>query len=492
MIPTEVNVQQVMQRVVDQFGDAAVLTRPVLEDGTLVDLELEYGNAASQHLLIAGPATTGDTMLQHATGFLRYREYFENAWFGSTQRFEFDNRSGVEPNIRRAVWEMSLRRIDDHLLMVVVDTTEHHEYRSLIEQVGERQRSMLDRLLESATLWDPVRNDRGELVDMVLAYMNPPTEAIAPALRLGMRHSEQAGESHEPVMEWVRHIAQNGGSATTEFSNADHRFGNTTVRHGLLRGEWMDGQMAIFLRDETQLVEALDHLGETVSQLASARDDERSRLAEALHDGPLQQMIGVQLQLYALAEQQDGELAATLNRLAVALGEAGNSVRSQSFAMFSHRLPHEHLGDAVRAEANRRLEGLQVEMEFHDHIGRRRIPDEVQRLVVRTVGELVSNVVRHADASHLTVTVACDGRWLRATVHDDGVGIDDTAKLGFGLSLAHVQVQDAGGFLTLERGPEGGTEALLTVPVRRSATQQRPIAALGSPAFGSRALGWFR
>lgn len=481
-----------MERVVDQFGDAAVLARPVLEAGEVVDLVLEYGNQASQHLLVAGPADAGSSMTEHVGAFRATRTWFDQAWHGAPQRFEFDNRNGSEPNVRRAVWELSVRRIDDYLLMVAVDSTESHERVALIEQADQRQRAMLDRLLESVTLWDPVRDRGGTLVDLTLDYLNPCTLDLVPGLRQGMRLSEVMATGHPDVVTWLRTLEARGIAQTTEFENLDFRFGDTTVRHGLLHADWVNGQVAMFLRDETRLIETLHHLSETAAQLATARDDERSRLAEALHDGPLQKMIGVQLQLFALAEQQTGPLATKLEELATALGEAANDVRSQSFVMFSHRIVHEHLVDAVRAELTRRLDGVSLVVDVADRLGRRRVPDDLQRLVVRTVGELVSNVVKHAEAGRATISMESDGRWLRVAVDDDGIGIDDGATLGFGLSCAHVQVQDAGGFLSLERRPEGGTTAQLTLPVRRSANQHRQLGALGSPVFGSKALGWFR
>mgnify|MGYP003346917376 CR=1 FL=1 len=59
-----------------------------------------------------------------------------------------------------------------------VDATENHDRMPRVEPPESRQRATLDRLLENVTLQDPIRDDQGHVVDLVLDNMNPPTTVM--------------------------------------------------------------------------------------------------------------------------------------------------------------------------------------------------------------------------------------------------------------------------------------------------------------------------
>ena len=99
-----------------------------------------------------------------------------------------------------------------------------------------------------------------------------------------------------------------------------------------------------------------------------------------------------------------------------------------------------------------------------------RLSHEVEVAVYRIVQEALTNVVKHAAASHVSVVLSCEGDKLSVVVEDDGCGFDTNAKLQeagdrLGLFGMEERAQLVGGSLTVEASPGQGTAVYLRVPV---------------------------
>jgi two-component system NarL family sensor kinase len=98
-------------------------------------------------------------------------------------------------------------------------------------------------------------------------------------------------------------------------------------------------------------------------------------------------------------------------------------------------------------------------------------------LLFTAARELVTNVVKHARATRLDVRLALRGERAELVVADNGVGVADgrlAARLAeghIGLESHRVRLEAADGRLNLAPGPNGGTVAIVQVPV------QSPVAA---------------
>jgi signal transduction histidine kinase len=79
------------------------------------------------------------------------------------------------------------------------------------------------------------------------------------------------------------------------------------------------------------------------------------------------------------------------------------------------------------------------------------------------VREAVSNVLRHARAAELAVTVSLDGDLL-VEVSDTGIGIPETVVRS-GLRNLERRAAEAGGSFRVERRSGGGTRLMWTVPL---------------------------
>jgi anti-sigma regulatory factor (Ser/Thr protein kinase) len=103
-----------------------------------------------------------------------------------------------------------------------------------------------------------------------------------------------------------------------------------------------------------------------------------------------------------------------------------------------------------------------------------------QTMLYRVVQESLTNVVRHAGAASVRVTLGRSGGDVRLTVHDDGRGFDTAEIAGlvraghFGLAGMRRRIKLASNSLTVESPAEGGTTITVLVPDRTPADGGRP------------------
>lgn len=212
--------------------------------------------------------------------------------------------------------------------------------------------------------------------------------------------------------------------------------------------------------------ELLEDRTELVGQLMSTEDRERRALAEQLHDGALQYLLGARHDLEDARERAEPEAFA---RLELALTESSRLLRSTVAELHPAVLEHAGLARALRQLADSASAGRpEIAVQLDGWSDELRTP--VDGLLYGAARELVSNVVKHADAASATITLTLERGTARLTVADDGRGIDERAaelSLGrghIGLASQRARIEAAGGTLTLE-GAEGlGTTALVELP----------------------------
>ncbi|HEX3906561.1 MAG TPA: ATP-binding protein [Mycobacteriales bacterium] len=207
-------------------------------------------------------------------------------------------------------------------------------------------------------------------------------------------------------------------------------------------------------------------------QAVEASDNERRRIASDLHDGVVQDLAGVAFQLAGSA-RQDAVLPATstlLERSATQVRESITSLRSLLVDIYPPKLAEAGLSaalmDLTTAASIRGLvtscevDGIDVE-----------IPSPTDRLIYRAAREAIRNVVTHAKARHLTVTVTTHDGMATLVVADDGVGFSEetaaarAAEGHVGLRGLADLVADASGRLQIESSPGNGTRLRLELPI---------------------------
>ena len=218
------------------------------------------------------------------------------------------------------------------------------------------------------------------------------------------------------------------------------------------------------LQDRTALLR--DRTG-LLTELAGVEQRERAELAEHLHDGALQYLLAAAQDLQEVEEDGDQQ---ALARVRTALTESTELLRSTVSDLHPAVLEQAGLAAAVQALLASVARGrLRAEVSAQNWPTRLRTA--VDGLLYSSVREFVGNVVKHAKASSVVVTLRREQDNAVVTVVDDGVGLDPqvlTSRLAqghIGLQARRVRLEAAGGSLQFTTGPGGGTTVTMTVPL---------------------------
>jgi PAS domain S-box-containing protein len=217
-------------------------------------------------------------------------------------------------------------------------------------------------------------------------------------------------------------------------------------------------------------------------RLAQSQEDARRRIAADLHDGTVQQLLGIG---YLLDEQQRrldaGEAAATqtddaAQMIAKVRGEMHQAVVQLRQAIGELRVVGlDELG--LRAALEAYLERLMNErdgdrpaIELDMDADRGRLPAEIAHCLFRVVQEALRNALRHARARQIKVCLRLHPGEALLEVRDDGCGFQVPAQLDmlvldghFGLVGLAEQVAWVGGQLDVRAQPGAGTSVLARV-----------------------------
>jgi two-component system NarL family sensor kinase len=206
-----------------------------------------------------------------------------------------------------------------------------------------------------------------------------------------------------------------------------------------------------------------------LAELMGIEERERRSLAENLHDGALQYVLGARLDLEDLRE---GDSSDALNRLDEALSESSRLLRSTVTELHPAVLEQSGLPRALESlvAALAPRAGLAASLDVDEWPVEARTP--LDMLLFTCARELVTNVVKHARAERLDVRLALRGDRAELVVEDDGVGMADgivasrLAQGHIGLESHRIRLEAADGHLVLTPRPAGGTIATVDLPVR--------------------------
>ena len=233
--------------------------------------------------------------------------------------------------------------------------------------------------------------------------------------------------------------------------------------------EGLNHMLAARQHNEELITGLARDLEATAISLVEAREHERRALAIALHDTTLQGMIAAMWQVDALLEQGDG--APALERLRRDLEALVNQTRAVTTGLRPPALEESGLGAAVDELARRTESESGLAVEVDDRLRGARFVSAVEMLMYRMVQEALQNVRKHAQATTVQVVLEREDGLVRATVTDDGIGVDDAldtegARDGHrGMISMRDTVRLAKGRFSMTAG-HPGTVVSVEVPVR--------------------------
>jgi signal transduction histidine kinase len=218
---------------------------------------------------------------------------------------------------------------------------------------------------------------------------------------------------------------------------------------------------------------------ESLARSLRASERERARWARELHDETLQQLAGLKVLLSGTRRR--AQLDDVINTaLGQAIGQIEDSIGELRRLIADLRpatLDDLGLAPAVEALVERVSHTSGLKTTARIELGAQRLPTAVEDTAYRLVQEALTNVMKHAGASEVAVTLRQEDDTVLISVADDGVGIDpNQGTEGFGLIGMRERVALAAGTLTISAG-RGGTGTLIDVHLPCSEPPVRAVIA---------------
>jgi signal transduction histidine kinase len=202
-------------------------------------------------------------------------------------------------------------------------------------------------------------------------------------------------------------------------------------------------------------------------RIVDAQELERKRLSRELHDQTGQELTSVLLGLKAIEDASDAdERGRAVAAVRAQVLETLNAVRRLAVELRPKALDDFGLVPALE----RLLETWRQQTGIHADFEARvdgRLPGNAETVLYRIVQEALTNVVKHAAASRVSVVLTQNADTVTAVVEDDGNGFAREAN-GDGLGLLGMRERLAlvGGSLKVESAEGAGTTVVADIPVR--------------------------
>jgi len=202
--------------------------------------------------------------------------------------------------------------------------------------------------------------------------------------------------------------------------------------------------------------------------------EERHRIGMDLHDGAIQSLYGLGLQLELAAEEvetapQDAKerVSRSVDRLNAAIAD----LRSYVLGLRPIRGSDRPLGESLPTLASQIATNALLDIDVTvDPVAEAGLDAAGREAVFYVAADALANVARHARARHVGVTVQRDGDAVLLEIVDDGVGYDTTSSVaGLGLRNMRERAFNAGGKLDVMSTPGAGTRLRLRIPARTTA-----------------------
>ena len=296
-------------------------------------------------------------------------------------------------------------------------------------------------------------------------------ESARDAVNLGaFAYVEKAGDPAEIV----RHVHRAFHARLRRYADDLERAVAERTRELREANETLRQEIAERKKAEDRLAAYQQRLRSLGAKLAVAEEQERRRIAAGLHDNVLQALALAKMKLEGcLARRKPAaSLAPVLREVRDLVAQSIDDTRTLLFDLSPVALYELGFEPAVESLLDRIQAAHRLATRFRTDNRPKPVTGDVRVVLFRGVREVLQNVVKHAQARSVGVSVGRDGETVLVEVQDDGVGFDAEKALsihdadrGFGLFDVRERLDYLGGSLTVQSEPGKGTTVVLRAPL---------------------------
>jgi PAS domain S-box-containing protein len=241
-----------------------------------------------------------------------------------------------------------------------------------------------------------------------------------------------------------------------------------------------NGSLGIFTdisklkQTERELLSYQERLRSLALEVSMVEERERRYIAVELHDTIGHTLSYCRDKLKKLYEKVSAhDIQTSLNEITGLVERTMHYAKTLTYEFSTQILYEKGLEAALQWLGNQFQKQHALGFHFKDDQKPKPLGDETNILLYQAVRELFMNIVRHAHAKNVTISLERDYKNIRIQVHDDGIGFDTTKidtyiskKNMFGLFSIYERLKYLGGHVQVESGPEQGTSFTLVAPLK--------------------------
>ncbi|MEU7133576.1 GAF domain-containing sensor histidine kinase [Streptomyces sp. NPDC046261] len=251
-------------------------------------------------------------------------------------------------------------------------------------------------------------------------------------------------------------LIEYGPKAEGRFTPEDHDVVETLARQAALAVHNVRLAAELSTRvDEVQ--RQAGELDASRARIVHAQDSERRRIERRLHDGIQQDLVALVAKLRLARNRlgRGGDIHTVLTEVQDDAYRVIDELREVAHGIHPPVLTDQGLVAAVTSRARRMP--IPVTVHIEESLDRVRFALDIEESAFYLVSEALTNVLKHADATHVTIRIARREGWLVVEVADDGVGFPTDTTRGSGLTGMRDRIEAVGGDLRITSRSGGGT-----------------------------------
>ncbi len=204
----------------------------------------------------------------------------------------------------------------------------------------------------------------------------------------------------------------------------------------------------------------------SIDAMIEGQEKERQRVANELHDDLGSLMATIKLYFENLKKEKSEAILIKTNDL---LDEAYQKIRTMAHAKNSGVMASQGLLPAVEKLADNLSKTGDLDIQVNEYGMVDRLENSIELTIFRIIQELMTNIIRHAEATEVMIQFTQHENTLNIMVEDNGRGFDIQAmkpgKNGMGLSSIEKRIEHLEGSFTVDSIPKKGTSIIIDIPI---------------------------
>ncbi len=206
----------------------------------------------------------------------------------------------------------------------------------------------------------------------------------------------------------------------------------------------------------------------SIDILIEGQEKERQRLAENLHDNLGGTLAALKLNMQNLQQNKQNEtiLEKSINNSLNLIEDAYQNVRNMAHEKSNGVVASQGLLPALqKLTGNISSDKLTINI---DHFGlKNRLDNSLEIRIFRIIQELITNIIKHANATEANISLTNHDSTLNIIVEDNGVGFkkDFSKSEGMGIATIEKRIENLGGTMQIDSSPNRGSSIIIDLPL---------------------------